>query len=134
MKKQQGFTLIELMIVVAVIGVLSAIAIPKYQQYVKKGAIGAALASVSAYKTDIEDKIAFSGHFPDVSAAFGIGKITSTKALVTSASTHTITAEITEGSANGTKVQLTRASGDWSCKHNGTDVEITGCKQETSLQ
>ena len=38
MKKQNGFTLIELMIVVAIIGVLSAIAYPSYQSYMKKSA------------------------------------------------------------------------------------------------
>ncbi|WP_256383602.1 pilin [Photobacterium toruni] len=126
MKKQQGFTLIELMIVVAVIGVLSAIAIPKYQEYVKKAAVGTALASVTAYKTDIEDKIAFSGKFPAVSAAFGIGKINSTENAVTSASTHTIVAEITEGSAKDVKVTLTRKSGEWKCTHDA-GIDMTGC-------
>lgn len=64
MKKQQGFTLIELMIVVAVIGVLSAIAVPQYQNYVKKSELGAALASVTALKVNVEDYMATKGSFP----------------------------------------------------------------------
>ncbi len=130
MKKQNGFTLIELMIVVAVIGVLSAIAVPQYQEYVKKAAVGTALASVSAYKTNIEDNIANVGNFPAVSAAFGIGKINSTSAAVTTDTANYITAEITEGSAKTTKVQLKRLNDEWTCAQN-SGLEITGCSNDT---
>lgn len=51
---QQGFTLIELMIVVAIIGILAAIAIPQYQNYVIKSQVTRAIAEASDLKTAVE--------------------------------------------------------------------------------
>ncbi|WP_418641761.1 pilin [Vibrio chaetopteri] len=67
--KQQGFTLIELMIVVAVIGVLSAIAVPTYQNYVAKSETATAIASLTALKTQIETYTLENGSFPETASA-----------------------------------------------------------------
>ncbi|MBD7921028.1 pilin [Xanthomonas bonasiae] len=53
MKKQQGFTLIELMIVVAIIAILAAIAIPQYQNYVSRTRAAAAAAELAGFKTSV---------------------------------------------------------------------------------
>lgn len=52
--KRNGFTLIELMIVVAVIGILAAIALPAYSDYVNRGKITDALAALSDYRIKME--------------------------------------------------------------------------------
>jgi type IV pilus assembly protein PilA len=53
-KVQKGFTLIELMITVAIIGILSAIALPAYQDYVAKSNVAAGLAEITPGKTNFE--------------------------------------------------------------------------------
>ena len=72
MKKQQGFTLIELMIVVAIIGILAAIAIPAYQDYTIRAQISEGLSLAGGAKTAIAEFYQDSGDFPANNSQAGL--------------------------------------------------------------
>ncbi len=72
MNKQQGFTLIELMIVVAIIGILAAVAIPAYQDYTVRARVTEGLSLASAGKTAVSEFFASQGDLPTSNDAAGM--------------------------------------------------------------
>ncbi|WP_375321213.1 pilin [Aliivibrio logei] len=124
---QKGFTLIELMIVVAVIGVLSAIAMPQYQKYVAKAEVASALATLTGIKTNVEAYSVENGAFPASGTESDLGVPASIPggAIAFSASSSAGSGTITYTFASAgvstlltnKKFQLARTGGDgsWKC-------------------
>jgi type IV pilus assembly protein PilA len=72
MKKQQGFTLIELMIVVAIIGILAAIAIPAYQDYTIRAQVSEGLNLSAGAKAAVSEYRMDSGRWPSDNTTAGL--------------------------------------------------------------
>ncbi|MGL5103334.1 MAG: pilin [Plesiomonas sp.] len=132
-KMKQGFTLIELMIVVAVIGVLAAIAIPQYQNYVAKAELAAAYSTVSALKVNYEDYVANNASEPtnDVVGApkldEDVGEITVDASGIKYDFGTKVSAKIGEDAA----LMIEKSDSGWACKVSGLATSATlpkGCK------
>jgi len=71
--RTEGFTLIELMIVVAIIGILAAIALPAYQDYTKRAHVSEGLSLAGGAKTAVAEYYSSEGVMPTTNSAAGIG-------------------------------------------------------------
>lgn len=90
-RAQQGFTLIELMIVVAIIGILAAVALPAYQGYVKRAAYSEVVAQANPIKTAITECLNVKGAIADCDsfAELGMESPAATRAFSSAAITAT---------------------------------------------
>jgi len=71
--KQKGFTLIELMITVAIVGILAAFALPAYQDYILKSQVAEAYLLMEKVKVDIAEQYANDGNLSEIMANGGAG-------------------------------------------------------------
>ena len=102
-KIQKGFTLIELMIVVAIIGILAAIAIPQYQDYTIRAKMSNAVQAAESVKLAMAESFQSDGTFPATAAAL-------TAKGTTFAPTKEVTAMSVTGSATTATLVLTLAN------------------------
>ncbi len=105
---QQGFTLIELMIVVAIIGILAAVALPAYQDYTVKAKVSEVILAGSTCRTAITEAVQTAAVLPAVANGWGCESAVATSKYVASIATTattgivTITAQnLTPATANG---------------------------------
>ena len=98
-KIQKGFTLIELMIVVAIVAILAAIALPAYQDYVVRSRVAEALSLVSAAKTTVAENAASGRPF---ASGYTAPAATANVASVVISNTGVITATTTTQAGGGT--------------------------------
>jgi type IV pilus assembly protein PilA len=130
---QQGFTLIELMIVVAIIGILAAVAIPAYQDYTIRAQVSEGMSLAAGAKTAIAEFYNGTGRFPAANSSLGLadlGDIKGTYVDQVDASNGVIKARFGGSSVNAaisgdvlniSAVTSSAGSVQWTC--NSTDLD-----------
>ena len=142
-QNQQGFTLIELMIVVAIIGILAAIAIPSYQDYTARAQVSEAVNLTGGFKTPLAEVYQTQGAYPSPLNISEFGTTTSGKYVgsVTLKRDNTNAVTITATMKNGTPaasairnktllLKTTDGGKQWVCTKGSLDAKHvpSGCK------
>ena len=129
MKKfQQGFTLIELMIVVAIIGILAAVAIPAYQDYTIRAKVTEGIALADAAKVSVADFYQANNAFPADNAEAGVDTTATAivqSVTITAGAISVAYADLGGSMAGGETMQFdptANAEGvlEWDCTTNST--------------
>lgn len=140
---QKGFTLIELMIVVAIIAILAAIAIPAYQNYLIRAQVSEGAVLSDGAKTAMAEFYSNTGHFPAVNSSAGLATAASIQgSYVTGVDVATTNGQIT-ATFGGAKVNskisgllfilsavTTNGSFSWTCTRSTVAQEYlpTSCR------
>ena len=118
---QKGFTLIELMIVVAIIGILAAIALPAYKDYTVRAKVSELILAASAGKVQVAEFFQVNGALPALASLVLATQSTQWVAsVVQSAGIITVTATSTEAAISAATIVLTPADAgngnlNWTC-------------------
>jgi len=128
---QKGFTLIELMIVVAIIGILAAIAIPAYQNYTKRSHVSEGLSLAAGAKAAVTEFYSSNGRWPGSNASAGLataGSIAGNAVTSVTVSGSNILVRFNDKVASGAGVALqganTAGGVTWKCQTTGVTTPV----------
>lgn len=129
---QEGFTLIELMIVVAIMGFLVTVALPAYQDYIVRTKVSEIMVFADSARTNLSEFYMSSGYMPDSAAEANINidadqsEYVSAVTFATTASSATITYSVVNLTITGDIALVGTATGNgvqWNCNTGATTVD-----------